>query len=154
MFWEVPISDAVMVWRTCWPTLQRPSKRQEPPEIIWFPCGQWPELVWAASRCQTEPFLTTTRAPQAKGLSPVAAPAARLRFCSLAFRAEGLWSRVAFKLGAALSPYHHVKCSLLWVKGGVVFGALFVGALFFCGWLVSARTVPLLQAVAGKMLNC
>ena len=24
---------------------------------------------------------------------------------------------------------------------------------FFCGWLVSARTGPVLQAVAGKMLN-
>ena len=39
-----------------------------------------------------------------------------------------------------------------WLKGGVVVGALFCffAARFFCGWLVSARTVPLLQAVAGK----
>ena len=40
--------------------------------------------------------------------------------------------------------------------GGVFVGALFFffGArFFFCGWLVSARTVPLLQAVAGKSWN-
>ena len=28
------------------------------------------------------------------------------------------------------------------------------GARFFCGWLVSARTVPLVQAVARKIKNC
>ena len=43
------------------------------------------------------------------------------------------------------------------LKGGIFFGALFffflVPVFFFCGWLVSARTVPLLQAVAGKSWN-
>ena len=35
--------------------------------------------------------------------------------------------------------------------GGVFFGALvFLVPFVCCGWLVSARTVPLLQAVAGK----
>ena len=35
------------------------------------------------------------------------------------------------------------------------FGALFFFwcPFFFCGWLVSARTVPLLQALAGKNYN-
>ena len=36
-------------------------------------------------------------------------------------------------------------------NGWFFFGAFFFGGFFFRGWLVSARTVPLLQAVAGKI---
>ena len=39
-------------------------------------------------------------------------------------------------------------------KGGVYFGAFFVVPFFFCGWLVSAKTVPLLQTVSGKIEDC
>ena len=39
--------------------------------------------------------------------------------------------------------------SFFWRPFFFVFGARF----FFCGWLVSGRTVPLLQAVAGKSWN-
>ena len=39
--------------------------------------------------------------------------------------------------------------SFFWRPFFFFFGARF----FFCGWLVSARTVPLLQAVAGKSWN-
>ena len=39
--------------------------------------------------------------------------------------------------------------SFFWRPCFLFFGALFV----FCGWLVSARTVPLLQAAAGKSWN-
>ena len=45
---------------------------------------------------------------------------------------------------------HDMKAVLVTSKGFGM-GGVFFGALFFCGWLVSARTVPLLQAVAGKM---